>query len=138
MSVTAEMLRTNPARIAGDARKLASTIDVLLACAEACTACADACLAEEDVAALRRCIRLNLDCADLCSAAVRVLSRHAGGESVVVGATLEAAAQAARACAEECRRHAPMHEHCRICADACQQAVEAARAARSADPATRT
>jgi hypothetical protein len=31
------------------------------------------------------------------------------------------------ACAEECRSHADMHDHCRICASACDQMVEACR-----------
>ena len=31
------------------------------------------------------------------------------------------------ACAEECRMHADMHDHCRICASACDQMVEACR-----------
>jgi Fe-S oxidoreductase len=132
MSDTAAMLRSNPAHLVPDATELARTIDVLLACAEACTACADACLAEEDVAPLRRCIRLDLDCADLCAAAVRMLSRQAGGGSVAVGAVLEAVAQAARACREECLRHAPMHEHCRLCAQACARAVRVAEATRDA------
>lgn len=132
MSVTAAMLRSNPAHPATDPGELARTIDVLLACAEACTACADACLAEPDVVPLRRCIRLNLDCADLCAAAVRVLARQSGGDSVAAVAVLDAAAKAARACQEECLRHAPMHEHCRLCAEACERAVQAAGAARDA------
>jgi hypothetical protein len=36
------------------------------------------------------------------------------------------------ACAEECRRHADMHDHCRICASACDQMVEACRSMMSA------
>lgn len=40
-------------------------------CAEVCTACADACSAEGDPKMLVRCIRLNLDCADLCLATAR-------------------------------------------------------------------
>ena len=36
--------------------------------AQVCTACADACLGEDDVGELTRCIRLDLDCADLCAA----------------------------------------------------------------------
>jgi hypothetical protein len=38
--------------------------------------CADACLGEEKVEMLRRCIRLNLDCADVCNATGRMLSRQ--------------------------------------------------------------
>ena len=42
-------------------------IDEAYACAQTCTSCADACLAEEKVTELRQCIRLNLDCADVCA-----------------------------------------------------------------------
>ncbi len=34
--------------------------------AQTCTSYADACLVEEEVADLQQCIRLNLDCADIC------------------------------------------------------------------------
>jgi hypothetical protein len=32
----------------------------------------------------------------------------------------EAALQACGACGDECRSHASMHDHCRICAKACR------------------
>lgn len=83
--------------------------------------CADACLAEENIADLRNCIRTDLDCADICAATARVMSRHTPGELAVVRALLEACAVACRTCAEECDRHADHHEHCRICAEACRR-----------------
>src|SRR5690554_5492529 len=46
-------------------------------CAQACTACADACLSEDMVAELTKCIRTNLDCADLCET-TGIVSRHTG------------------------------------------------------------
>ena len=49
-------------------------------CARSCTICVDANLAEEDVAEMRRCIRLCLDCADVCIAAGRVVSRQTAYE----------------------------------------------------------
>jgi hypothetical protein len=125
-AVTTEpMLRTYPASINLDRALLARTIDSLLACAEACTACADACLSEDMVADLRKCIRSNLDCADICAATARVLSRHTGYDANVTRHQLEACVAACRSCGDECERHAGMHEHCRICADACR-ACEAA------------
>ena len=75
---TAEMMNSYPAEINLDPDLLARTIDTLVACAQACTACADACLSEETVAELRKCIRTDLDCADICAATARVLSRHTG------------------------------------------------------------
>lgn len=49
-----------------DQQKLVDCIEACFECGQTCTACADACLAEDMVAELRTCIRLNLDCADLC------------------------------------------------------------------------
>jgi len=33
----------------------------------------------------------------------------------------QACAAMCRSCAEECERHAGMHEHCRVCAEACRR-----------------
>ncbi len=122
---TAAMLETYPATMNVDRELLARVIDTLVECSQACTACADACLSEEMVADLRKCIRTDLDCADLCDTTARVLSRHTGYDANLTRAVLEACAVACRACADECERHAGMHEHCRVCAEACR-ACEAA------------
>jgi hypothetical protein len=58
-----KMLETHPQATANEA--LARCIEQCFACALTCTSCADACLAEEQVQELVRCIRLNLDCADV-------------------------------------------------------------------------
>ncbi len=51
---------------------------------------------------LAKCIRTDLDCADVCEATGRVLSRHTG-------------------------YHAETHEHCRIGAEACRRCGQACR-----------
>lgn len=51
-------------------------IEACIDCAQACTGCADACLAEDTVADLVKSIRLTADCADVCEASGRVLSRR--------------------------------------------------------------
>lgn len=122
---TAEMLETYPATMNLDRGLLARVIDTLVECSQACTACADACLSEEMVADLRKCIRTNLDCADVCATTARVLSRHTAYDANITRSVLEACAVACRACADECESHAGMHEHCRVCAEACR-ACEAA------------
>jgi hypothetical protein len=38
---------------------------------------------------------------------------------------LHACAAACRLCADECEKHAKMHEHCRICAESCRRCVSA-------------
>ena len=49
--------------------RLLRCIEACFDCGQSCVACADACLAEDMVTDLRQCIRLNLDCADVCFAA---------------------------------------------------------------------
>lgn len=99
-----------------------------LACAQACIACADACLGEEMVAELRRCITVDLGCADLCEATGAILSRQTSYDAGLSRAALEACREACRICADECERHAEMHEHCRICAEACRRCEQACAA----------
>lgn len=100
-------------------------IEDCFACAQACTACADACLGEDMVADLAPCIRLNLDCADICIAAGKIASRRTGSDIDIILATLQACRIACLACAEECEQHSRMHEHCAICAEACRQCARA-------------
>lgn len=128
MSHVSQMLDTYPADLGGvDKRALAECIEACFECAQACTACADACLSEEMVAELVKCVRSNLDCADMCETTGRVLSRHTGYDANLTRAVLEACAQACRVCGDECARHAEMHEHCRVCAEACRRCEEACR-----------
>jgi len=126
-TTTQPMLDTYPKSINLDRAKLAAAIDAVIACAEACTACADACLSEDTVADLTKCIRTNLDCADICGATARVLSRHTGYDATISRSLLDACATACKACGDECGRHAGMHEHCRVCADACRACEQACR-----------
>ncbi len=122
---TAEMMNTYPAEINLDRDLLARVVDTLVACSQACTACADACLSEDMVAELRKCIRTNLDCADVCDTTARVLSRHTGYDANLTRAMLQACIQACRSCGDECAAHAGHHEHCRICAEACRACEQA-------------
>lgn len=131
-TTTMPMLRTYPQAINLDRAILAGTIDALIACAEACTACADACLSEGMVAELAKCIRTNMDCADICATTARVLSRHTGYDANISRTLLDVCAMACRSCAQECGRHAEAFEHCRICAQACQDCEQACRDLRAA------
>ena len=93
-------------------------------------ACARTALAPS--AQLTQCIRLNLDCADVCAATGAVASRRTGANEEVIRQMLLACETACRLCAQECRKHAQMHEHCRVCAEACERCQQAcAQAAQS-------
>lgn len=124
-----EMIATHPHVKGSVNAALVRCIDECYDCAQACVICADACLGEEMVQNLLQCIRLNQDCADLCAAAGAIASRRTGSNETVIRATLQACAEACRVCAEECERHAKMHEHCRICADSCRRCEDACTAA---------
>ena len=119
-----EMLRTHPSSSV-DLETLARCIEECFACSQSCTACADACLGEPDVAELTACIRLNLDCADICEATGRIMSRQTEPSPEVVRAIVATCADACRLCAEECGRHADHHEHCRVCAESCRRCEQA-------------
>ena len=125
MSYARQLLDTYPRSFNVDAGVLATTIDALSDCAQACGACADDCLSEQDVAELVKCIRLCLDCADVCTATLRVASRQTGYDANVMRPLLGACVAACRSCGDECQRHAGMHEHCRVCAEACRRCEQA-------------
>ena len=129
MSHAADMIRTHPQSASGlDVDALAAAIEACFDCAQTCTACADACLGEDMVAELRHCVRTDLDCAAVCLATGQVLSRRTGHATEVLRGLLETCIALCRACGDECREHASMHEHCRVCADACDRCATACEA----------
>lgn len=90
-------------------------IETLNDCAIECSHCAMACLDEEDVSMLRHCIKLDLDCAEICRTTASMLSRGSEhGEHL-----LKECVEICNACAEECEKHSHM-EHCRRCAEECR------------------
>ena len=127
MSNAAAMIETSPATVDLDHALLARVLDAAMTCAQTCTACADACLSEDMVADLAKCIRTDLDCADICATTVRVLSRHTAYDAGITKAQLAVCVQACRSCGDECEQHAGTHEHCRICAEACRACEQACR-----------
>ncbi|HYB88739.1 MAG TPA: four-helix bundle copper-binding protein [Streptosporangiaceae bacterium] len=125
MSYARQMLDAYPGKLNTDAGVLAATIDALSDCAQACTADVDANLAEQDLADMVRCIRLCLDCADVCTATIGVISRQAIWDASVIRPLLEACVATCRSCGDECARHAPHHAHCRVCEQACRRCEQA-------------
>jgi Domain of Unknown Function (DUF326) len=109
-----------------DVALLAAAIDAINDCAQACTADNDADLGERDVTEMVRCIRLCTDCADVCTAAARVISRPAGYDADVARPLLQACVAICKSCGDECERHAHM-PHWRVCAEACRRCEQACR-----------
>jgi hypothetical protein len=128
MTATRQMLQTYPGEVPLDREALASTIDALISCSEACVACADACLGEAKVADLTKCVRLDLDCSDMCTTTSRILARQTAYDATIAHAVLEACVLICHACADECEKHASMHEHCRVSANECRACERACRA----------
>jgi hypothetical protein len=127
------MLRTNPEAPFAPADSLGRTIHACMETAQVCTACADACLGEH-ARGLETCIRLNLDCADVCGTAVRVLSRQQNPDLTVVAMMIELCAAIAETCAIECERHAAQFTHCHVAAAACHRCFDACRTLMGGDP----
>lgn len=124
MTQAMRMLESHPGRpqrLSNDA--LVSCIEECMVCAQACHACASACLSEQDVSVLARCIRLDLDCADICETTARTLTRLTDQGSPELRGLLQACRASCRSCADECRTHA--HAHCEACANACERCEQA-------------
>jgi hypothetical protein len=131
MSYARQMLDTYPSPVKVDAANvdpdmLAGAIDALSACAQACIADVDTDLSEQNLTEMVTCIRLGLDCTDVCAATIAVLSRAATYDANVSKPLLEACIAVCKTCGDECERHAHM-QHCRVCAEACRRGERACR-----------
>ena len=127
MSYARQLLDAYPGTVSNDAGMLAAAIDALSDCAQACIADADADLREEDLAEMVNCIRLCLDCTDVCTATLGVVSRQTDPDAAVTRPLLEACVAICKSCGDECERHSRHHAHCRVCADACRRCEQACR-----------
>jgi hypothetical protein len=126
MSYARQMLDTYPVAVTVDADLLAATIDAVSDCAQACTAGTDADLSEQNLAEMVKCIRLCLDCTDVCIATGGVISRLAEYDPSVTRPLLESCVAVCTSCGDECERHAHM-PHCQVCAEACRRCERACR-----------
>ena len=95
-------------------------IDALNKCVAECNQCSTACLDEPEVKMLSKCIKLDMDCAQICSTVVAFLAR--GSEHAKH--LLKECAEICNKCADECEKHTHM-EHCKTCAEACRACAAA-------------
>ncbi len=121
------MLQNHPKKVAIDMHRMVDCMQALEYSTTVCTICADACLSEDNSKMFTRCIRLNLDCADICRTTENLLARQSSPDYKLWHSQLNTCVMATHACAEECDKHA-QHESCRNCADICRQAEESCRA----------
>jgi hypothetical protein len=108
MSYARQILDTYRQPLAVDAGLLAAAIDAASDCAQACAADTDADLNESDLAEMVTCIRLCLDCTDICTATAAVLSRPAEHDLNATRLLVGACAAICQTCGDECERHAHM------------------------------
>ena len=111
-------------------RALGDAVHHLMYCAKMCASCADASLAEgmgPNAMDMTQCIRLCLDCSDICEATARLGLRQTGDDQPMLRELLELCARMCDACAAECERHAM--EHCKLCAQICRECAEDCRKA---------
>ena len=126
MSYARQLLDSYQGTVKVDVAMLAAAIDAMSDCAQACIADTDADLGEQDVTEMARCIRLCLNCTDVCTATAGVLSRPADYDADVARPLLQACVAICKRCGDECERHAHM-QHCRVCAEACRRCEQACR-----------
>jgi uncharacterized membrane protein len=126
MSYARKLLDIHPPAVNVDPSALAAAIDAVSDCAQACTADTDADLSEQNLAEMVKCIRLCLDCTDICTATGAVISRLGEYDPSATRPLLEACAAICKSCGDECERHAH-HAHCRVCAEACRRCERACR-----------
>ena len=126
MSYARQLLDSYQGTVNMDVALLAAAIDAINDCAQACIADTDADLGEQDVTEMVKCIRLCLDCVDVCTATAAVISRPADYDADVARPLLQACAAICKSCGDECERHAHM-QHCQVCAEACRRCEQACR-----------
>lgn len=94
--------------------KYHACIEACYTCAASCDHCATACLSEPDPGSMIRCIKTDLDTAQVCRLAAAAMAR----DSDFVAEICRLCAHVCEACAEICDQHD--FDHCKQCAKACQ------------------
>ena len=133
MSMTMDMMKSMPENgmMGMDMAMMQDCIEACSAASMAATMCADA-DAGDDMA---RCASMCMNTADVAMAMMRMMLRPASFDMTVMRSMMMACVAMGEACAAECRMHADMHEHCRICASACDGMVAACTKVMEAMPA---
>ena len=94
--------------------KYQSCIEACYRCAAQCDHCAVACLEESNVSKMADCVRMDLDCADMCRFTATAIARGS-----------DYAAQICNLCAETGDQYE--HQHCKDCANQCRKCTEECR-----------
>lgn len=99
-------------------QKKQELIRILGECVNSCNHCFSGCLKEDNVKMMAECIRLDKECAEMCS--FMILMFH---KSRFIDKYLELCISVCEACSEECEKYP--HEHCKQCAQKCNECIKA-------------
>jgi hypothetical protein len=136
MSYAAPLIQANPSKPSFEQNVLVAGIQACFDCAQACTEDADADLAENNLQEMGHCIWLCLDCADVCLATGRMLSRQTAFDATVARVNLQACTRVCQVCGDECEEHARRGMvHCKTCLEACRRCEQACNVLLSSLPA---
>jgi hypothetical protein len=94
-------------------------IEACALCEFACLACAEACLSGVELEKLGTCVRLNLDCAEICLATRTLVAEALLFAPRLVHAQLMVCARLCASCEAECRRLGVPRDFFSVCARAC-------------------
>ncbi|EMD5671606.1 TPA: four-helix bundle copper-binding protein [Enterobacter hormaechei] len=98
----------------------ADCIEACYRCAAACDYCAASCLKEEQLEMMRECVRLDIQCANIC----RLVGQLMSMDSEYAKAICKICAEVCQQCGNECGKHEHEHEHCQECAKKCNRCAE--------------
>ncbi|WP_313758881.1 four-helix bundle copper-binding protein [Atlantibacter hermannii] len=96
-------------------------IEACYLCAAACDNCAASCLEEQNLEMMRDCIRIDMQCANICRLAAQFMAL----KSDSAGELCRLCAEVCQKCGDECGKH--QHDHCQACAKACHHCAEQCR-----------
>lgn len=102
-------------------RKAMKLMEKIVECQAMCKYCFNACLEEENVAMMTRCIKLDVECAEICGLTSSSISYEGDFSREILAICINACEM----CAAECRRHDKLH--CIECAKACEECAKACR-----------
>lgn len=91
----------------------------LAECIHTCQDCIASCLKEDDVKMMTECIRLDGECAEVCSMTLNMVHKDAR----FMKEALMLCKKVCMACSEECEKHP--FDHCQECNKACLACAEA-------------
>lgn len=126
MNSTMQMMQMHakdPSLSDADMAMMQECIEACSACEQACTMCASCMMGSEAEGAMH--MEMCMNTADMCNTTMRMMLRPAGMNMPAMMAMFEATIMQCNACADECMKHADMHEDCKMCAEVCRQCAMA-------------